>query len=104
MKKLLACAAVAASAGCATTTTPAPVAEMNAARTMVSQAHPAASQYAPHELRAAQIKLERAEAALAQEKHTEARILAEQAEVDAKLAWTIADAERARQELAEVRR
>lgn len=103
MKKLLACAAVAASAGCATTT-PAPVAEMNAARTMVSQAHPAAAQYAPHELRAAQIKLERAEAALAQEKHTEARILAEQAEVDAKLAWTIADAERARQELAEVRR
>lgn len=102
MKKLLVCAA-AALAGCATTT-PAPVAEMNAARAMVSQAHPAASQYAPNELRAAQIKLERAEAALAQEKHTEARLLAEQAEVDAKLAWTIADSERARQQLAEVRK
>jgi hypothetical protein len=99
VKKLLVCCA--ALAGCATNT-PAPVAEMNAARAMVSQAHPAASQYAPNELRAAQMKLERAEAAMARDKHTEARILAEQAEVDAKLAWTIADAERAKQELAGV--
>ena len=105
MKKLLVCAAaaVATLAGCATNT-PAPVAEMSAARAMVSQAQPAASQYAPNELRAAQAKLERAEAAMAQEKHTEALILAEQAEVDAKLAWTIADSERAKQALAEVRK
>jgi hypothetical protein len=71
---------------------------------MVAQAAPAASQYAAEELRAAQAKLERAEALYAREQHIPARLLAEQAEVDAKLAWAIADSERARRELAEVQR
>ena len=89
-------------AGC--TTTPPPDAEMSAARSMLSQAQPAASQYAPGELRAAQAKLERAEALYAREKYIDARLLAEQAEVDAKLAWSIGESERARRTLAEVQR
>ena len=102
MKKLLwTMAAAVLAAGC--TTTP-PDAEMGAARAMLSQAQPIASQYAPGELRAAQAKLERAEALYAREQYIDARLLAEQAEVDAKLAWSIAESERARQGLAEVRR
>jgi hypothetical protein len=93
--------ALAALAGCAATQPP--TAELAAARSMVSQAAPAASRYAPQELRAAQVKLERAEAAMARENHADARILAEQAEVDAKLAWSLAESERARRALAEVR-
>jgi hypothetical protein len=77
---------------------------MSAARAMVAQAAPAASQYAPEELRVAQAKLERAEALYAREQHIPARLLAEQAEVDAKLAWSIGESERARQALVEVRR
>ena len=100
MKKLLWIAA--ALAGCAST--PPPDAEMSAARAMVAQAQPAASQYAPGELRAAQGKLERAEALYAREQFADARLLAEQAEVDAKLAWSLAQSERARRELAEVQR
>ena len=103
VKKLLwTMAAAALAAGC--TTTPPPDAEMGAARAMLSQAQPIASQYAPGELRAAQAKLERAEALYARERYIDARLLAEQAEVDAKLAWSIAESERARQGLAEVRR
>jgi hypothetical protein len=100
VKKLLVCALALG----ACTTTPAPDAEIAAARAMLSQAQPAASQYAPGELRAAQAKLERAEAAMAREDHVEARLLAEQAEVDARLAWSLAESERARRELAEVNR
>jgi len=81
-----------------------PVAELAAARTTVEHAQPAAARYAPQELRAAQAKLERAEAAMAREDHVEARLLAEQAEVDARLAWSLAESERARRELAEVNR
>lgn len=79
-----------------------PVAELAAARTMVSNAQPAAARYAPQELRAAQAKLARAEAAMAAEEYEAARRLAEQAEVDAKLAWSIAESERARQAVAEL--
>jgi len=103
VKKLLwTMAAAVLAAGC--TTTPPPDAEMGAARSMLSQAQPIASQYAPGELRAAQAKLERAETLYAREQYIDARLLAEQAEVDAKLAWSIAESERARQGLAEVRR
>ncbi|MGQ0547826.1 MAG: OmpA family protein [Betaproteobacteria bacterium] len=101
MKKLL-LSGIAMLAAC--TTTPPPDAEMSAARAMLSQSQPLASQYAAGELRAAQGKLERAEALYAREQYTEARLLAEQAEVDAKLAWSIAENERARRALAEVQR
>ncbi len=79
-----------------------PVAELAAARTTVEHAQPAAARYAPQELRAAQAKLERAEAAMAAEDYEAAHRLAEQAEVDAKLAWSIAESERARRAVAEL--
>jgi hypothetical protein len=104
MKKLpwTALAAAALLAGCETT--PPPNAEMSAARASVAQAAPEASQFAPNELRAAQAKLERAEALYARERYVDAQLAAEQAEVDAKLAWSIARSERARRELEEVKR
>lgn len=69
---------------------------------MVSQAQPAAAKFAPAELRAAQGKLDRAEAAMARQDWIRARMLAEQAEVDAKLAWSVADNERTRRASAEL--
>jgi hypothetical protein len=93
-------AAGVALAGCAST--PAPVAEMAAARSTVQQAQPAASRYAPEALRSAQAKLAHAEAAMAQEDHEKARRLAEQATLDARLAWTQAEHARMRAAVAEV--
>ncbi|HUQ73115.1 MAG TPA: DUF4398 domain-containing protein [Burkholderiales bacterium] len=81
-------------AGCATVSPPG--AELAAARTAVIQAEPAARRYAPDELRLAQEKLARAEQAMAREQWGEARRFAEQAEVDARLAFAIAENERAR--------
>lgn len=81
---------------------PPPVAELAAARTAVSQAKPAGVRHAPQQLRAAQDKLERAQTAMANEEYERARRLAEQAEVDARLAWSMAEAEQAREALAEV--
>jgi hypothetical protein len=81
-------------AGCATASRP--DAELAAARSAVIQAEPSAWRYAPAELRLAQGKLARAEQAMALEQWPEARRLAEQAEVDARLAASIADNERSR--------
>lgn len=78
-----------------------PLAEVAAAKTMVSEAQPLASRYAPNELVAAQEKLARAEAALARYDYDPARRLAREAEVDAKLARSIAESERARLAVAE---
>lgn len=78
-----------------------PLAEVAAAKTMVSEAQTLASRYAPNELGAAQAKLARAEAALARYDYDLARGLAREAEVDAKLAWSIADSERSRQAVAD---
>ena len=95
------CSAVALGA-CASA--PPPVAELAAARTMVSTAQPAASRHAPQELRAAQAKLARAEDAMVRERYVAARLLAEQAEVDARLAWIMAESARSRDAAAEVNR
>ena len=75
---------------------------MGAARAMVAQARPVAERDAPQELAAAQMKLQRAESALQQGNNEHARLLAQQAEVDAKLAWTVAENVRMQRTAAEV--
>ena len=79
-----------------------PIAEMAEARTLVSQAQPEAVRYAPEELRLAQAKLARAEDAMAREQYEEARRLAQQAAVDARLASSMAQSERAQKAANEV--
>jgi hypothetical protein len=69
---------------------------------MVSQAQPVASRYAPAELKLAQAKLDRAQAAMTREDWPQAKRLAEQAEVDAKFAWSLAESERTRRASAEL--
>lgn len=81
-------------AACATE--PLPTAELAAARAAVAQAAPAA-EYAPKELAAAQTKLGLAQSALARGDNLQARRLAQQAEVDARLAWALSENERSRQ-------
>ena len=66
-------------------------------RAAIEHAEPFASHYAPAELAAAQSKLERAEQALARDDRVQARRLAEEAEVDARFAWAMAENERSRQ-------
>jgi hypothetical protein len=79
-----------------------PVGELAAARTSVERAQQPAARYAPTHLLAAQEKLTRAEAAFKREDYDIARRLAEQAEVDAQLAASIAEAGQARESLTEV--
>jgi hypothetical protein len=86
-------------AGCATTEPP--QREMTAARAMVAQARPVAEKEAPFELAAAQGKLVRAETAMQRGHYEHARLLAEQAEADAKLAWTVAEQLRVQRALRE---
>jgi len=76
---------------------PPPATELASARAAIEQAAPFVSHYAPAELAAAQKKLERAEQALARDDRVQARRLAEEAEVDARFAWALAENERSRQ-------
>ena len=77
---------------------PAPVGEMSAAQTAVTAAEEAkATQYAPADLDRARDKLIRAEAAVQEEDNEEARRLAEEALVDARLAEAKARAETAQE-------
>jgi hypothetical protein len=71
---------------------------------MVTQAQSAASKDAPLEVHEAQTKLARAEDAMKRGEYESARRLAEQAEVDAKLAWTSAENARVQRAAAEVDR
>jgi hypothetical protein len=84
-------------AGCASTEPP--ESQMAAARAMVAQARPVAGQEAPLELAAAQGKLVRAESAMQRGHYEHARLLAEQAEADAKLAWAVAEEQRVQRAL-----
>ena len=79
---------------CATSS--APDRELAAARAAVIQAEPVAHRFAAAELGLAQRKLARAEEALGRDDWTEARRLAEQAELDARYAWALAENERSR--------
>lgn len=80
----------------------APNAQIRAAKAVVADAEPLAMQYAPHELQAAKEKLGRAEAAMTRYDYVLAGWLAEEAEVDARLARSLAESERKRREVAEV--
>ena len=95
-----ACAAILAAAGCATT--PPPTEQLAAARAMVTQAQPLAVNDAPAELHTAQTKLAGAESAMQRGDYAAARRFAEQAEVDARLAWTSAEDARAQRAAAEI--
>ena len=99
--KRIAFAFVAALAACATTDSP--ESEMAAARAMVAQARPVAEADAPQELAAAQAKLARAELAMQRGHYGHAQILAQQAEADAKLAWTTAENARVQRALRDER-
>jgi len=94
------CGALLALGGCANT--PPPTEQLGAARAMVTQAQPVAVNDAPAELQSAQAKLASAEAAVQRGEYAAARRLAEEAEVDAKLAWTTAENARAQRAAAEV--
>jgi hypothetical protein len=83
---------------------PPPHQQVAAARAMVSQAQPVALKDAPVELHTAQAKLARAEEAMQKEDYVHARIFAEQAEVDAKYAWTVAENARVQRAAAEIDR
>jgi hypothetical protein len=80
--------------GCATE--PPPTAEVASARATVGHAGAEVAQYAPRELAAAQTKLKLAEDAIARGENVRARRLAEEAEVDARLAWAMSENERLR--------
>ncbi len=86
----------------ACTATQQPVAELSAARSAIAQARSLAGRYAAAELRSAEAKLARAEAASRSGSSTEARRLAEQAEVDARFALSVAENERSRRASAEL--
>jgi len=92
---------VAALAACATTDPP--ESTMASARTMVAQARPVAQQNAPAELAVAQDKLARAETAMQRGHYEHARMLAEEAEADARLAWITSERVRTERALQEER-
>lgn len=83
--------------GCASTSSP-PDGDLAAARAALLQAEPVAHRYATAELRLAQEKLARAEQAMARDDWREAHRLAEEAEVDARYAWALAENERTRRQ------
>ena len=93
---------VAALALAACATTDPPEREMGAARAMVAEARPVAAREAPQQLAEAQAKLSRAESAMQRGHYEHARILATEAEADAKLAWTVAENARVQRNAAEV--
>lgn len=86
----------------ACTTTPEPVEQLDSARAALSQAQPVAASDGAAELKVAQYKLARAEQEMQRGKNAEARIFAEQAEVDAKYALTLAESARMQRTAAEV--
>jgi hypothetical protein len=97
-------AALALSALAACSSTPPPTDEMAVARTTVNRvaAAPATATTAPTDLQRAQEKLILAEKAMAEKNYDHARRLAAEAEVDARVAETRADATRNATNLAQV--
>ena len=91
---------VASLVGCSSI--PRPTEQVELARAAVSQAQPMAASQAAAELGTAQAKLSAAERAMQAGDYVSARVLAEQAEVDAKYAWTVAETARMQRAAAEV--
>jgi hypothetical protein len=88
-------------AGCASI--PPPHEQLAAAKAEVAKAETSpAAQFAPLELQTARSKLNAANAAMQNEEYLKAKRLSEQAEVDAKLAWTKAETAQARKAAAEI--
>ena len=87
-------AAAAAAALAACSTIPRPVEQVEAARSALTRAQPVAVNEGAPQLNLAQVKLARAEQAMRGGDYVTARILAEQAEVDARYAWTLAESAR----------
>ena len=88
--------------GCATKMGP-PVAEVSAAQSTLSQAESAGARtHAPLELLTAREKLAQAEAAMRSEDYPRAKVLAEQAAVDARLAEARARTARSQRAVTEV--
>jgi multidrug resistance efflux pump len=85
----------------ACSSTPPPKEQVEAARAAVSQAQPLTAYGGAAELTAAQIKLARAEQEIQRGEMANARMLAEQAEVDARYAWTLAENARLQRAAAE---
>ena len=102
LQRIAAVALVLGLAAC--NSTPQPVEQIDAARAALSQAQPVAVSDGAPELRLAQYKLARAEQEMQRGNNTDARIFAEQAEVDAKYAWTLAESARMQRTAAEVDR
>ena len=100
-KKFYIAVALALSAAACASNSP-PTEQVAAARAMVTQAQPAAAKEAPAELNTAQTKLAAAEAAMQQGEYERARWLAEEAEVDARLAWTAGENARVQRAAAEI--
>jgi len=79
-----------------------PVAEMSAAQTSIGQAEPEAARYAPDLLHEAQAKLASAQAAMKKGDNDEAKLLAEKAQADARLASAAAQNQRTNQAVADL--
>lgn len=97
---VLAVLASAALGACANT--PAPREELALARAAVNQAEQPAARHAPDQLLSAQRKLALAEEAMRKDDHDRARRLAEEAEVDARLALAASESSQARDSLRQV--
>jgi hypothetical protein len=83
---------------------PPPTEQMDAARAAVAHAQPVAASEGVPEFGIAQAKLARAEQELQRGDNMAARVLAEQAEVDARYAWTLAESTRLQRTTAELER
>ena len=81
---------------------PQPTEQVEAARAALAQAQPAAGRAGAAELQLARTKLARAEEAMQRGNYVDARILAEQAEVDARYAWALGESARQQRAAAEV--
>jgi hypothetical protein len=93
--------AVAVLAGCSST--PVPRAQLAVGKASLESAQTAgAAEFAPVELNRAREKMAQAQIALNEERYEIARILAEQADADAKVAYSKANAERSRRAAEEI--